>query len=101
MDGEYDHLALVPDPRYAESVILTPEQFKQYNFDKETQLKKLSNSKSETGVIEGMFNFFKKTKIENSDLESMSVKLPKSGREVELTKLINDMDQMEQMLNEW
>ena len=40
----YDHLAIVPDPRYSESIILTPEEFKVYNEQKEIELKKLSNS---------------------------------------------------------
>ncbi len=87
--GEYEHLAIVPNPRYSESIILTPEQFKAYNHEKELELKRLSNSKGE----KSMFNFFKKQKVENAtDLESMSVTLPKSGKEVELSKMINEYD---------
>ncbi len=92
--GEYEHLAIVRNPRYEESVILTPEQYKKYNDDKNVELKRLANSKE--GVTEMAFKFFKKTKVENTlDIEGMSVTLPKSGKEVTLTSLINEMDLME------
>lgn len=92
--GEYEHLAIVRNPRYEESVILTPEQYKKYNDDKNVELKRLANSKE--GVKEMAFKFFKKTKVENTlDIEGMSVTLPKSGKEVTLTSLINEMDLME------
>lgn len=94
-DGEYDHLAIVPNPRYEESIILSPEQFKAYNSEKELELKKLANSKGESSM---KFNFFKKSKVDNaSDLEGMSVTLPKSGKEVTLETLINEMDKIENM----
>lgn len=90
-DGEYDHLAIVNDPRYAESIILTPEEFKQYNIDRELVLKKISNSKEKGEST----MFFTKKKVENSaDLENTMVALPKSGKEMTLKKLINDMDEV-------
>lgn len=96
MEGEYEHLAIVPNPRYAESVILTPEQFKQYNTDKELALTRMQNSKEEDKGESSMFNFLKKSKVENSaEIEAMSVTLPKSKVEVALTKLINDADDMQ------
>lgn len=94
--AEYDHLAIVKNPRYAESVILTPEQFKQYNEDKELALKRVANSndKGEKSV----FNFFKKTKMENSaDLEQTSVMLPKSKVELTITQLIEQCDAVHNM----
>lgn len=90
--GEYEHLAIVPDPRYAESVIMTPEEFKAYNAEKETELNRLANK--EDGL---KLKFFKKAKVENSvDLEEMVVVLPKSGREVTITALVNEADEREQ-----
>lgn len=90
--GEYDHLAIVPNPRY-DSIILTPEEFKQYNSDKENELKKLSNSKEEKT---NMLKFFKKQKVENStDLEGASVVLPKSGKEITIELLVKNADEME------
>lgn len=90
--GEYDHLAIVPNPRY-DSVILTPEQFKQYNSDKQLELSKLSNSKEEN---KSMLKFFKKQKVENStDLEGMAVQLPKSGKEITIEQLVKNADEVE------
>lgn len=94
--GEFEHLAIVRVPRYEESVIMTPEQFKMYNEEKLVELKRLSNSKDKKGDSEMGFKLFKKTKVENAiDLEGMCVVLPKSGKEITITQLVNDMDEME------
>lgn len=91
--GEYDHLAIVPDPRYDESIILTPDEFKEYNAKKEAELLKLANSNDNKGDT---IMFFTKEKVKNSaDLEKMSVELPKSKKTVELMKIINAADEME------
>lgn len=87
--GEYEHLAIVPNPRYAESVILTPDQFKEYNSKKEMDLKRLANSKKG----EGMLNLFKRQKVDNSaDLESTLVTLPKTQKEVTILQVVNEYD---------
>lgn len=99
LGGEYEHLAIVRNPRYEESVILTPEQFKTYNENLAAELKRIANSKGDSKMA---FKLFKKAKVENTtDIEGMYVTLPKSGKEVSITKLVNDMDQMEmdQMAN--
>ena len=88
LDAEFEHLAIVPNPRYAESIILTPEEFKKYNTNKNLELEKVSNSK---GVF-SMFNFFKKTKVEAGDLADTSVILPKTKKEVTIGQLINEAD---------
>lgn len=94
--GEFEHLAIVRNPRYEESRILTPEQFKEYNQEREVELKRLSNSKDHQKEKSGMLSFFKRAKVENSaDLEGMHVILPKSKKEVTIEKLVNDMDEME------
>ena len=54
--AEYEHLAIVPDPRYAESIVLTPQQFKQYNENHQLELEKVANSK--TVESSKMFKFF-------------------------------------------
>lgn len=90
--GEYEHLAIVPNPRYEESVIMTPEQFKKYNESKVIELKRLSNNRKEEGM---KISFFKKSKVENAiDIAEMSVVLPKSGREVSIAQLISDADKV-------
>lgn len=92
--GEYEHLAIVRNPRYEESVIMTPDQFKAYNESNTSELKRLANSKENTMKL----NLFKKTKVENSlDLESTSVVLPKSGKEMTLVQLVNEMDVIQNM----
>jgi hypothetical protein len=89
-DGEFEHLALVKTPRYEESIILTPDEFKQYNEEKVLELKKLSNSKEKEKKT--MFTFFKKTKVENAIDTDLQIVLPKSGKTMSLNKLINEYD---------
>lgn len=86
-DGEYEHLAIVDDPRYEESVIKTPEEFKQYNLEQKEELKKLSNSKKGAKMN---FNLFKpKLRLDEKIL------MP-SGRVISLQKLINEAYEKEQ-----
>ena len=92
-DGEFEHLAIVQNPRYEESVILTPEQFKEHNEKQTVELKRLSNSKKEKGDSTMKLNIFKRTKVENSmDLDGLVVELPKSKKEILLTKVVNEYD---------
>lgn len=92
--GEFEHLAIVKNPRYEESVIMTPEQFKAYNDEKQVELKRLSNS-TDKGENTMKLNIFKRTKVENSvDLEGMMVELPKSKKEVLLTKAVEEYDKV-------
>lgn len=97
--GEYEHLAIVRTPRYEESVIMTPEEFKNYNEENKIQLRRLANSKDKpTGENKMAFKFFKRAKIENSlDIESTSVELPKSKKEYLISDLITKMDTIENM----
>lgn len=87
--GEYEHLAIVQHPRYEESVILTPDEFKKYNEEQVTELKRLTNSKGETKM-----KFYKKTKVESSIDPDLIVVLPKSGREISISRLVNEADEM-------
>ncbi len=94
-DGAYDHLAIVENPRYAESKVLTPDEFKLYNAKQEQELTRLANSKDK---IKGapMFKIFKREKVENTlDMENMVIELPTSKKEVTLAKLVNDADKLE------
>jgi hypothetical protein len=94
--GEYEHLAIVNNPRYEESIILTPEEFKNYNNEKKIELTRIANSKSEKGDKGmGALNFFKRSKVENSiDLESTMVELPKSKKEIKISDLVTEMDKI-------
>jgi len=91
--GEYEHLAIVNNPRYEESVIMTPDEFKQYNDEKTEELKRLANSKEKSTM---KLKFWNKKAAENSaDLESLSVTLPKSGKEKTIVQLVNEADEAE------
>ncbi len=89
--GEYEHLAIVPNPRYEESVILSPEQFKKYNEDKIGELKRLANDKESQPM---KLNLFKRTKVENSaDMDGLEVMLEKSGKVVTIAVLAKEADE--------
>lgn len=95
IQGEFEHLAIVPNPRYDESIILDAEQFKAYNSDKEMALSRIANSQGESKM-----NFFKKTKVENAtDLENTMVTLV-SGKSVSIKTLVNEAEEMEKKKNE-
>lgn len=95
--GEYDHLAIVRNPRYQESVIMTPEQFKAYNQNLEIELQKIANSKDK-GVKTMKLNLFKRAKVENAaDFESVCVTLPKSGKEMTLSEAVETADKFVNM----
>lgn len=97
LDAEYEHLAIVPNPRYEESVIYTPEQFKAYNDKKEQELSRYSNSKGDEPVLK----IFKKQKVENSvlaDLEGHMVVLENSKQEVSIGKAIELADEYQNMM---
>ena len=42
--SEYEHLALTPSPRYEQSIVMTPDEFKTYNEKKIEEIEKLKNS---------------------------------------------------------
>ena len=97
--GEYEHLAIVRNPRYEESMILTPEEFKLYNGEKEIELTRLANSKDKPKENSKMgFNLFKKTKVENSvSIDGLMVELPESKKEMLLTEVITKYDAVHNM----
>lgn len=91
--GEFEHLAIVRNPRYEESVIMTPDEFKAYNDEKTIELKRLANSKDKKEKTNMGFSLFKKTKVENSsDLTGMAVLLPLSKKEVSVEGALTEYD---------
>ena len=90
--GEYDHLALVENPRYEDSIVLTAEAFKAYNEQKERQF--ISNSKVKKPKGKKMFEFFKKVKIENDlNPEELIVKL-ENGKEISISEAVTKLSNM-------
>ena len=92
-NGCYDHLALVENPRYEDSVVLTPAEFKAYNDEKEAQLFSNSKFKKSKGKAR-MFEFFKKVKVENDlNAEELIVKL-ENGREISIAEAVEKLSNM-------
>lgn len=96
LDGEFEHLALVPNPRYDEfRKILTRDQFKEYNESLESELKRLQNSNNDQKEKTMGLKLFKKTKVENSvDFESTMVELPLSKAQMSLVDLVAAHDKV-------
>lgn len=92
LSGVYEHLAIVPNPRYEGAKIFTSEEFKQYNSNLKNELESLRNSKDQkTNGGKVMFNLFKKEKIENAiDLENAVVQC-EDGEEIILKDAIEFM----------
>jgi len=91
LNGTHEHLALVPNPRYAESKILTPEQFKEYNERKVTELAALKNSAGEKTMIK----IFGVSILKNAEeILNHSVELPKTKKTMTIKEIINMMDDM-------
>lgn len=99
ISGEYDHLAIVPNPRYEESIILTPEQFKAYNDSKIAELTMIANSKE--GESKMKLSFFKKAKvdkIENGlELESLVLEVGKDKKEFTILQLVQEVEKIQNM----
>ncbi len=94
LDGKYEHLALVPDPRYNESVVMNAEQFEKYNEQQLDDIKKFSNSNDNDEGKSMKLTFFKREKVQNSevDFENTMVVLPKSKQELTILQLVNAVD---------
>lgn len=99
VDGEYEHLAIVKNPRYAESIIMTPEEFKTYNENLKTQLERISNSTSQHKEKKMLnpFQLFTRKPIENEiDYDKTYVSLPTSRKEMSILQIVNAMDEIEE-----
>jgi hypothetical protein len=90
MNGNHRHLAIVDTPRYGESKILTPEEFKAYNEECEARLMALRNSKE---GADQMFEFFKNKKEDVKLDANIMVTLPKSKKSINLQELLNSTDE--------
>lgn len=76
LNGEFTHLALVPNPRYEEACIMSPEDFKLYQEIKKAQLAELKNSKPDEQIIlteqKPMLKFFKTSKQEITNADEIT-----------------------------
>ena len=105
LDGEYEHLALVADPRYEEAVIMTPEDFRSYKEAKKKELDAMSLDNSKKAVIKKsvennkerktMFQFFTKKKVENMDgvaLQDVEVQL-ENGSSMKIGDIVKSVEE--------
>lgn len=86
-NGIFKHLAIVPNPRYEEAKIYTPDEFKNYQESKRKELTELQNSKG----AKKMFKFFKNSRQEVKEMDEADTieYLDKDGNTV--IKTIDEM----------
>ncbi len=99
LDGEYSHLAIVPNPRYEQACIMTPERYKAYNDELKNQLIELKNSKKESkfSIIGGlkMKLWKKKKEDEIKNAEDIVVEL-EDGKTMVLSEMVNAVKKNEE-----
>ena len=92
-NGVYEHLAIVPNPRYEESVIMTPEEFKEFNEGKKQEIEKLKNSKEKEMLTqEDMDAVVAKVMNSLSEPIAMRLKTPMEAKAEEDKKNAADED---------
>ena len=85
-DGEFTHLAIVPNPRYEDAKIFTPEQYKTYQEELTNQLKQLHNSKNGE---KKMFKLFKDTREEVTSIDEDTMVELEDGVSVKFSEMKN------------
>lgn len=92
MDGEFTHLAIVPNPRYEDAVIMSPDQFKTYQETKKRELVELQNSKAEPAKGKStMFKLFKTKREEVSSVDADTQIELESGQIVTVGEMMNSL----------
>lgn len=89
LSGEYLHLALTSEPKFAEAIILSRKDFKEY-------VKKLEKIDNKFNEQEDKMLFFKKTKVDNSE-EILNTSFELGGKEFTVKSMI---DTLTEKLNE-
>lgn len=94
-DGKYEHLAIVDEPRYAESIILTQEEFDVYNSEREVNIKTINSGERKMfGKLGGRNKPVIKT-LNTKEFKDHKITLPKSKVEKTLNELIEVVDSYE------
>lgn len=94
LDGEYTHLLLTDQPRYTESITLTPERYGEYNEAHRKQLAEVKNTLEGAKPMakKGLFGFLKSENVEEVNLDRDTT-LPKSKRTINVAEVLNEMDE--------
>ena len=91
VNGAFTHLAIVPDPRYEDARIMTPEQFRLYQDSKKRELVELQNSKTEPSGGKKMFKLFKTKREEVSAIDADTQVELENGKTVSVGEMLNAM----------
>lgn len=89
LDGEFTHLAIVPNPRYEDADIFSPDEFKLYQDGLTTQLKSLHNSKN--GEKKTM-RLFKNKREEITSFDENAMLDLGDGQEISLSEIKNAVE---------
>jgi hypothetical protein len=99
INGSFDHLALVNDPRYENSVIYTPEEFAAYNKKLKTERDaRITNSKGASEMKFSLTKLFNRSEVpadKMKELLACAFQMP-NGRDMTFEKLFNDMAEMDE-----
>lgn len=68
MDGQFTHLAIVPNPRYESACVMSPDEYKKYCAEKKSQQELLNSKEPKKGNT--MFKLFKNEKKEVSEIDA-------------------------------
>lgn len=84
-DAEFTHLAIVPDPRYENAKIFTPDEYRKYNETKRTQIDELKNSKGK----KPMLKFWKteKKEVTAADIDENTVIELQNGKTITVKEM--------------
>ena len=103
-NGAYDHVAILQTPRYKESLILNPAEFKEYNKKKREEKEKfqnsIQNSTQKTNEVFMPFGLFSRTKLEKSEeILNACVRLD-NGSEFTISELVTKHTELMKVHNE-
>ncbi len=103
-NGVYDHVAIVQQPRYKESIILNPAEFKEYNKKKREEKEKfqnsIQNSTQKTNEVFMPFGLFSRTKLEKSEeILNACVRLD-NGSEFTISELVSKHTELMKVHND-
>lgn len=86
LNGTFTHLAIVPDPRYEDAVIVSPSDFSAYQ---DLKKRELHNSKTEPAKGTQMFKLFKNKKEEVTQIDGDTIVELEGGKEVTVAEMLN------------
>lgn len=93
INGDFQHLALVSNPRYEDARIFTPEEFKQYQEEKRNNLKKVHNSKPKEGAKKMPFKLFKNKREEVTEIDTDTHVVLENGTDISIGDMVKVVEE--------